>query len=801
MIAATRKGFSMISLRKGITPVFALALGLVICSGQSQAAQSPLTDEPVVIQKTAQVISEQTRSLLTNRDPNVAKVWVFFTDKGVFDSRGFQRQAAQVQLNERALSRRAKVGRDRVLFIDLPVVPTYLHQIENLGSRFRYESRYLNAASFEVPMGALDAVANLPFVAEIKPIALYVSPGDDRLLDPGQATAMPSDLPYGSSYTQLNLMKVPAVHAKGYTGQGVTLAVFDTGFRKSHQAFASAYAEGRVLGEYDFIFHDSNTANEAVDASGQWSHGTSTWSLAGGEFSGQLYGPAYKANFLLCKTEDTRTEKNVEEDNWVAALEWADARGADVITSSLGYLTFDAGETSYTYADMNGATAVCTKAANRADSLGIVVCNSMGNAGPSAGSISAPADAFGILAIGAVYSSGTITGFSSRGPTYDGRVKPELCAQGSATFAASSSGDAVYNGGFSGTSAACPLAAGAVCLLVEAHPDWPPSLIRQALVETASNAAAPNSTYGWGIVNIDSALTWGVNFATDVHVGQAPLTVQFTNTSQIASTSLEWSFGDGSTSTDPNPIHQYTSTGHFTVTLIIQSAYGPLTSQKPDYVAVIADTLRFGEDSVFAGHQAVKSISLTNTQLLSEIVVPFRVAAGPLRISVDSITRGVRTGYFDVLNFDLFDQSGNQFACRLIAASGSSNPPLEAGSGEILKVYWTTHPYDLGGLENSMDTATLVSRSLELISTGLTYVPTFAPGSMATRNILRCDMSGNFFVDLTDLTALVSYMTGGGYQPPTIQSGDFNADFMIDLTDLSSLVAYLTLGVPLPVYP
>ena len=773
------------------------------CFDLSRAAGSSLSDQPLVITKSAQVISEQTRAILQNRDPYVAKVWVFFTDKGIFDARDFGQQAAQIQLSEKVLARRAKVGKDRVLFIDLPVVSSYVHQIESLGGKLRYESRYLNAASFEISMDALDRVAALPFVAEVQPIAQYIRPENpvvDRTGSFGVALA-PNDLGYGSSYTQLNLMKVPAAHAKGYTGQGVTLAVFDTGYRKSHQAFASAYTEGRVLDEYDFIFHDGNTANEAGDVSGQWSHGTSTWSLAGGEYSGKLYGAAYKANFLLCKTEDIRSETHVEEDNWVAALEWADVRGADVVTSSLGYRSFDAGQTSYVYADMNGATAICTKAANRADSLGIIVCNSMGNDGPGVGTLSAPADAFGILAVGAVYSNGSIAGFSSRGPTYDLRTKPEICAMGVSTYAASSSGDVDYNGSFSGTSAACPMAAGAVCLMVQAHPDWPPSLIRQAVLETASKATSPDNTYGWGIVNIDSALSWGVNFASGTHIGPAPMTVSFTNTSQIGSSSQLWDFGDGNTSTDPNPNHQYTTPGHFTVTLTLQTAYGQLSAQRPDYVAVLADTLRFGIDSAFAGQQAVKSVMLTNTQLLSQITVPFTVSPTQLRISVDSITFGARTSYFDVLSFPLYDQSGNQFVCQLLANQGSSNPPLAAGSGEILKIYWTSHPYDLGGLVNLIDTATLVSQPVRLASSALTYTPAVVAGSMQSNYVLRCDLSGNFFVDLTDLSALVSYLTGGGFQPVTLQSGDFNADFFINLTDLSALVMYLTGGGGAPVNP
>ncbi|RMF94466.1 MAG: hypothetical protein D6741_12600, partial [Planctomycetota bacterium] len=276
----------------------------------------------------------------------------------------------------------------------------------------------------------------------------------------------------------------------------------DTGFRKSHEAFAFHYAQGHVLAEHDFVFGDGNTANEAGDNPNQWDHGTYIWGTSGGHMDGKIYGPAYEANFILCKTEDIRSETPVEEDNWVAAVEFADSVGADVITSSLTYSAW------YTYSDYDGQTATITIAANTADSLGIVVCNAMGNSGPSVGTLTPPADAFDIIAVGAVTSLGSIASFSSRGPTFDGRPKPEVVAQGVSTYASSAAGDAAYTN-VSGTSLSTPLVAGLCCLVLEANPCLTPQQVREAVMMTADRAANPDSTtYGHGIPDALAAINY-----------------------------------------------------------------------------------------------------------------------------------------------------------------------------------------------------------------------------------------------------------------------------------------------------
>ncbi|HKK20975.1 MAG TPA: S8 family serine peptidase, partial [candidate division Zixibacteria bacterium] len=594
--------------KAGWTCVLLCCLILALPLISSRAADVPaLEAQPLVKQKAQEPITAAVSSFLEQRNPDTALVWVYFTDKGVFDKAAFQQKASSVHLSAKVLRRRAKSNVTGVVFADLPVVQNYVQQVSQLGAKLRRTSSWLNAASFKVPMSDLQAIGQLPFVQKVVPVAGFHVPQEtvQPLAPDNHTKTHPKDalaLDYGYAQAQLEQIHVPEMHAKGYDGSGVTLAMFDTGFRKSHEAFANAYAEGRVLAEYDFIFNDSNTANEPIDDPSQWNHGTLTWSTAGGYYDGYLYGPAYKANFLLAKTEDVRSETPVEEDNWVAALQWADSLGADVISSSLAYSDW------YTYSDFDGMTATITIAANTAAGLGIVVCNAMGNEGPSAGTLDAPADAFDILACGAVSSNGTIASFSSRGPTADGRTKPEVCARGVSTACASSSGDNSYTTA-SGTSLSTPLVAGAVCLLVQAHPNYPPQLIRESMMMTANNASTPDNTYGWGLIDVNAASGYGAQFTADVTEGQAPLTVQFNDISPLSVTGWNWDFGDGNTSTVENPSHEYTTAGAYNVSLTVNSAYGDITNSQEAFILALGDTMTFVPDTVSPGEEAVVSIN------------------------------------------------------------------------------------------------------------------------------------------------------------------------------------------------
>jgi serine protease AprX len=441
----------------------------------------------------------------TTKD-GLAKIWVYFTDKGIFDNSGLaaaiDRQTAK--LPAKALERRAKVGMEKAAFVDLPVRDSYVSAVRQLGGQLRRVSHWLNAASFNVDLGSLDAIAALPFVKAISPVAGYTAPkveiGSPPLRKPIDIESQTA-LDYGPALGQLTMINVPAAHVAGYDGTGVLVCMMDTGYRKDHTAFADAFSEGRVVAEHDFIFNDGNTQDELEDVAGQHNHGTYTWSTLGGAAPGNVYGPAYKAEFLLAKTEDMRSETAVEEDNWVAGMEWADSYGADVISSSLGYSDW------YTTSDYDGNTCVTTIAADIAASLGIVVCNSLGNNGNYPTSLNAPADADSILSVGAVGSTEVIASFSSRGPTFDGRTKPEVCAQGVNTRCATATSTISF-GYINGTSLSCPLVGGAAALVIQAHPTWTPMMVREALMQTADNAATPDNTYGWGIIDVMAAIDY-----------------------------------------------------------------------------------------------------------------------------------------------------------------------------------------------------------------------------------------------------------------------------------------------------
>jgi hypothetical protein len=278
----------------------------------------------------------------------------------------------------------------------------------------------------------------------------------------------------------------------------------------------------KVIAEYDFVYKDSITANDAKDSLinnlGQDSHGTGTMSLVGAYKEGQLVSPAYNASFILGKTEFVPTETNVEEDNWVAAIEWMESRGVDVVSSSLGYKVFDAGQKSYVYADMNGRTATTSKVATIAAQKGVVVVNAMGNEGANANppSLTTPADADSIISVGAVNGSGSLAGFSSNGPTSDGRKKPDVMAHGVGTYWATTSG---YSGSSEGTSLATPLVAGVASMILSAHPELTPIQVRDALRNTASNAISPNNSIGWGIINAYKAVLYnGMVISTDPEI-------------------------------------------------------------------------------------------------------------------------------------------------------------------------------------------------------------------------------------------------------------------------------------------
>ena len=743
------------------------------------------------------MISESARKFLFERDGEKLKIWLFFTDKGLFSFKDFERAASSTILSEKQLKRRKKTGLEEIVFADLPVYQNYIEQVERLGARHRRSSKWLNAASFEVSIETLAQVMQLPFVSSIEPIAIYKrSPVKVEEIKPQKyfLQAQSADaMNYGNSAFQLKQINVIAVHQRGYRGEGVTLAILDTGFRKSHEAFAAHYADGRVLAEYDFVFNDTNTANEAIDNPDQWDHGTYIWSTAGGQVDGTLYGPAFRANFLLAKTEDIRFENQVEEDNWVAAAEWADSLGADVLTSSVGYIDW------YLYSHLDGETALITIAANIATSMGIVVCNAMGNMGPGQGTLIAPADAFNILSVGAVNSAGLIESFSSRGPTYDGRIKPEVCARGRNVWSSSADSDSSY-ASVSGTSLSTPLIAGAACLLVQARPNMPPEIIRQALLETAANADSINNSYGWGVIDLLEALSWGAEFSVDTSVGNVPLTVQFTSNSSLPVFQYSWDFGDGGSSQLENPSYEYINPGTYDVTLTTLTNYGYIDNQQLGLITLYGDTLTIGTDSAFAGEKLVINVELINTQSLTSLLIPFKYGSSS-EFRFDSVSLGSRTNYFEKVSLAGIDVNNNRYGFILIADNGGGSPPLAPGKGDILKIHLTIDSLALGGIGATIDTTSFLSNKLQLYTASTSYTPIVLVGSMSSKEIIRGDVNYDGKISVLDLVFLIDFIWRGGSGSVTVQSSDTNFDYKIDTKDFTYLIDFMFRGGPAPPTP
>jgi len=430
-------------------------------------------------------------------------VWVYFTDKG--DDLQKYYLDPELVVSKKSIERRAKVlgKKSPIDFTDLPINQNYINVLIQNGFDLKQKSKWLNAVSGFTSETEINNIASLNFVKKIDVVEKFSARKDDIEFAPTETNLnkvlQPEgihSIDYGNSFTQLNQINVPQVHDLGFNGSGVTICLMDAGFGNlTHEVFQSMH----IIAMYDFV--------SGSPLMGSHPHGTATLSIIGGFKEGQLIGPAYGANYLLARTEnDPGSETPLEEDNWVAALEWADSIGVDVTSTSLGYLTFDPPYKSYTWENMDGKTAIITNAADLAVSKGIVVVNSAGNSGYNAAhnTLGAPADGDSVITIGAVTSNGERSSFSSVGPTVDGRIKPDLMAMGSNIYHALTSGDQYWYG--DGTSYSCPLVAGVCALLLEVNPSLTPMDILQILRLTVSKSSNPDNLYGWGIVNALNAV-------------------------------------------------------------------------------------------------------------------------------------------------------------------------------------------------------------------------------------------------------------------------------------------------------
>jgi subtilisin family serine protease len=424
--------------------------------------------------------------------------WIYFVDKGLtgYSAMAGALRGFEASLSEPARERRLRTGSLAIDARDLPVSEDYVEALAAAGAAVRGTSRWLNAASVNVTEAQLATISKMTFVKKIRPVPTYRRKSPEALVP-----AIPESRPilrrspaadtgyYNRTWNQLDQINVPAVHDLGFDGTGIIVCMLDTGYNLAHEAFLSL----DVIGERDFIQGDTNTSNQAGDHPSQHNHGTVTMSTIGGFKPFEFVGGAAGAQFVLCKTEIYDQEIQVEEDYYVMGLEYGDSLGATIVSSSLGYLDW------YTYEDMDGETAVVTNAVDIAAAKGITIVTAMGNEQQVPWHyLIAPADADTVIACGAVSSTGTLASFSSVGPTYDGRIKPDVVALGLGTACVAPWDSTGYT--FSnGTSLSTPLIAAAATLLAQAHPTWGPVEIRDALRMSGDQSASPDTARGWGL--------------------------------------------------------------------------------------------------------------------------------------------------------------------------------------------------------------------------------------------------------------------------------------------------------------
>ena len=428
------------------------------------------------------------------------KVWIYFD---LPDS-----LLEKVKLSEKSLKRRSKVigqsgSQNRYDFRPSDKV---LQEITSTGVLIRRVSRWFKAVSVEASSSQIQQLVRLPFVSKVDLVKTLSTP--QPVVEVSQQRDIPVQrsalLPYGLSLFQNSYINAVKLHEAGLSGKGVLIALFDTGFDTAHVAFDST----SIIAAYDFINNDNDVSGAdcplQAERFQQSNHGTLTLGVLAAYIPNTLIGVAYGADYALAKTEISCTDSSgndeikVEEDNWIAAAEWADSIGADIISSSLGYTQFqDSG--SYTQSQLDGNTALITIAADIAASMNILVVNSAGNSRlKSWGTISFPADGDSVLTVGAATSDSSLASFSSPGPTADGRIKPDISTLGVNVYTAR------HNGGTtiaSGTSLSTPLVAGGAALALEHDSTMTANEALLLIRQTASKSQSPDNDFGYGLYN------------------------------------------------------------------------------------------------------------------------------------------------------------------------------------------------------------------------------------------------------------------------------------------------------------
>jgi serine protease AprX len=423
--------------------------------------------------------------------------WVYLTDK--VDVANAIANPITI-LTQKAIDRKTNHG-VVIDSRDVPVNEAYITQLKNAtGITVMAKSKWFNAVHVRGSQTDIDNLTALGFVSSIdfadKSLNSARISGSANKFEIEEAQTV---FVYGNTQNQVEMINADNLHVSNFTGTGMTVAVLDAGFPNVNTmaGFQRLRDAGNLLNGYDFVDRTSN-----VYASSVSDHGTKVLSTMSGFVLNQFVGTAPDASYYLFRTEDASSENPVEESYWVEAAERADSLGVDVINTSLGYFDFDNPSYNYTATDMNGNTAFITKGANIAFQKGMLLVNSAGNSGATG--VNAPADAAGVLSIAAVDGNGIYASFSSQGSAIQPTQKPDVAARGLGSYVFGINGVIVQN---NGTSFSSPIMAGGIACLWQALPNKTNAEIMQLVREAASQFATPDFFLGYGIPDLQLAMT------------------------------------------------------------------------------------------------------------------------------------------------------------------------------------------------------------------------------------------------------------------------------------------------------
>lgn len=445
----------------------------------------------------------------SSQEPDVNRYIVFLLDK---DTAFFSEKKPQTYLSTKAIQRRSKQGIP-ITPQDFPVNSQYLADISSTGADVYFSSKWYNAALVQMDKSLVSTVRSLAFVVDVD----YVADGSplSRVIQNVEIPENFMEPPFVQSNSSLQNAFIGSekMHEDGYSGQGITIAVFDNGFKgvNKYKPFQHVFDNNKLVASRDFFGNTNNVFQYGT-------HGTQVLSCIGANYESSLIGTAPDASFILCVTEEAGGEYRIEEYNWLLAAEFADSIGVDVINNSLGYsYGFTESSMNYSVDDLDGKTTIITQAANIAASKGIVVVTSAGNEGNNEEDwnmkITPPSDSKAVLAVGSITKSLTRSSFSSFGPTADGRIKPDVVTLGSNVAVMIGNGVVTTS---SGTSFSAPQIAGFAACVWQRSPEFNSIEVIEAIKLSGNNALKPDTVFGYGIPNYLTMKNNGVLFFNQI---------------------------------------------------------------------------------------------------------------------------------------------------------------------------------------------------------------------------------------------------------------------------------------------